>query len=95
MTVSQNGLNSLLVTWTPSPGPNVTGYTISYQEIGGGDGGSETVAETTTNVTISGLLTEAIYSIYISTNSSTLPSNVSTVSNVTIGNKLCSLLETY
>ena len=93
--VSQNGLNSLLVTWTPSPGPNVTGYTISYQQIGGGDGGSETVEETATNVIISGLMTKATYSIDISTDSSTLPSNVFTVSNVTIGKKECSLLETY
>ena len=39
--VSQNGLNSLLVTWTPSAGPNVTGYTIFYQQQDGQESGSE------------------------------------------------------
>ena len=65
MRVSQNGLNSLLVTWTPSEGPNVTGYTIYYYQINGGLSGSVTAAETDTSVVITGLIAGANFlSVY-------------------------------
>ncbi|CAI8049668.1 hypothetical protein GBAR_LOCUS27344 [Geodia barretti] len=63
--VSQNGLNSILVTWTPSAGPNVTGYTIYYYQINGGLSGSVTAAETDTSVVITGLIAGANFlSVY-------------------------------
>ena len=70
--VSQNGVNSLLVTWTPSEGPDVTGYTVHYQQIDGAQNGS--VTATNTSVTITGLIIGATFSISVSTNSNTLPS---------------------
>ena len=84
--VSQNGLNSLLVTWTPSAGPNVTGYTIFYQQRDGGHSSrhSVEVGETDANVTITGLMRGATYNISITTNSITLSSDVIT-GNQTIG----------
>ena len=75
MRVSQNGLNSLLVTWTPSEGPNVTGYTIYYQQVDGGLSGSVTAAETDTSVVITGLTPEATFSISVSADSNTLSSS--------------------
>ena len=74
--VSQNGLNSLLVTWTPSEGLNVTGYTVIYQEIDGGLSGSVTTAETDTSVVITGLIAGATFSISVSADSSTISSIV-------------------
>ena len=85
--VSQNGLNSLLVTWTPSAGPNVTGYTIYYHQINGGLSGSVTAAGTDTSVIITGLTLGANFSISVVTNSSTLPSIVTYGPNVTIQQK--------
>ena len=87
MRVSQNGLNSILVTWTPSEGPNVTGYTIYYQQVDGGLSGSVTAAETDTSVVITGLASGANFSISVVTNSSTLPSIVTHGPNVTIQHK--------
>ena len=74
--VSQNGLNSLLVSWSP---PNnrpdrVTGYHISYQEQDGGHRGSVMTGESNLNTTITGLIAGATYSISVAANSSTLPS---------------------
>ena len=85
--VSQNGLNSLLVTWTPSAGPAVTGYTIFYQQRDGGHNPrhSVEVRETDTSVTITGLMRGATYNISIMTNSRTLPSDVLSGPNQTIG----------
>ena len=82
--VSQNGLNSLLVTWTPSAGPNVTDYTIYYQQIDGRQNGSVTAAETDTSVVITGLTLGANFSIRVSANSNILPSIVTHGPNVTI-----------
>ena len=84
MRVSQNGLNSLLVTWTPSEGPDVTGYTIYYQQQDGGQSGSLEVVDTDTSVTITGLITGVTYYINVSANSSTLPSNAAGL-DATIG----------
>ena len=90
--VSQNGLNSLLVNWTPSPGPDVTGYTIFYQQIGGIQNGSVTAGANPSIVNIAGLQIGARYSIYISANSSTLSSVVVAGPVVTIGKKkVCSV----
>ena len=83
--VSQNGLNSLLVTWTPSAGPNVTGYTITYQQQNGGESGSFEAEETDTNGTLTGLLRGVTYSISIIANSNTLPSGIISGPNKTIG----------
>ena len=85
--VSQNGLNSLLVTWTPSAGPNVTGYTIYYHQLYGRQNGSVTAAGTDTSVIITGLASGANFSISVVTNSSTLPSIVTHGPNVTIQQK--------
>ena len=81
--VSQNGLHSLRVTWTPSPGSNVTGYTVFYQQVGGGHNGS--VMTQYNSVVITELNEGATYSISVVANSSTLPSNVTTGPDATIG----------
>ena len=72
VSVSQNGLNSLLVTWTPSG--SVTGYTVHYQQIDGTQNGS--VIATDTSVIITGLMVGATFSISVSANSNTLSSAV-------------------
>ena len=82
--VSQNGLNSLLVTWTPSEGPNVTGYTIYYYQIDGKQNGSVT-AKNTDIINITGLISGANFSIGVLANSNTLPSTVTYGPNATIG----------
>ena len=86
VTVSQNGVGSVQVSWTPSGEPAVTGYIIYYQQQGGGHNGSVEVAgATTTTATITGLMTGATYSITMVANSSTLPSTVTAAETVTIG----------
>ena len=89
MGVSQNGLNSpdLLVTWTPSEGLYVTGYTVIYQEIDGGLSGSVTTAETNTSVVITAIIAGATFSISVSADSITLPSTLAHGPNVTIQHK--------
>ena len=84
--VSPNGLNSLLVTWAPSEGPNVTGYTVIYQQIDGQLNGSVT-AKNTDTINITGLIAGANFSIGVLANSSTLPSIVTHGPNVTIQQK--------
>ena len=83
MRVSQNGVNSLLVTWTPSEGPDVTGYTVHYQQIDR-ESGSVMAKNTDTNVTITGLIAAATFSISVSANSNTLPSSMVSGPDVTI-----------
>ena len=66
MTAVQDGLTSILVTWTPSSG--ATGYRIDYS--GGGSSDSETVSETvsggdTNSHTLTGLTTGGTYFISI------------------------------
>ena len=90
--VSQNGPNSLLVTWTPSDGPNVTGYTIFYQQQDGGDSGSVEAEETNNRIIISGLIRGATYSISIMAKSDTLPSDTISEKIQIIGTRLTFLL---
>ena len=84
VSVSQNGLNSLLVSWT-SGEPAVTGYNISYQTLDGGHSGSVTENETATSTIITGLMTGTNYSITIVVTSNTLNSTETTVPDITIG----------
>ena len=84
MRVSQNRLNSLLVTWAPSEISNVTGYTVYYQQINGGQNGSVMAADTDTSVIITGLMTGATFSVSVSANSKTLPSMVTAGPDVTL-----------
>ena len=86
VSVSQNGLNSLLVSWT-SGEPAVTGYNISYQTLDGGHSGSVT-NETATSTIITGLMTGATYSITIVATSNTLNSTETTAPDITIGTGL-------
>ena len=97
LSVSQNGLNSLLVSWTSgepagsgggTTEPAVTGYSISYQTQDKKHGGLVNVNETTTSTIITGLMTGATYSITIVATSSTLPSNKITEPDITIGTGL-------
>ena len=92
MSVSENGLNSLLVTWTPSQGHDVTGYTIYYQQQDGGPSGSVEAGQHDTSITIPGLIVGATYSISIVAKSSTLHSTVTTGPSVTIGTSIKNLL---
>ena len=49
VTVSQNGVDSVQVSWTPPSGePAVTGYIIYYQQQDGGHNGSEVAGATAT-----------------------------------------------
>ena len=86
VTVSQNGVDSVQVSWTPPSGePTVTGYIIYYQQQDGGHNGSEMAGATATTATITGLMTGAAYSITMVATSSTLPSTVTAAVTVTIG----------
>ena len=83
VTVSQNGLGSLLVSWTPpSGGADVTGYYIYYLYSGTLYSMSEA---TITSATITGLIAGVTYSINVVANSTTLPSTVTTAPDITIG----------
>ena len=77
--VSQNGLNSVLVTWTPSE-IYETGYTIVYQRQG-----EQTMlakgVRNITRTTISGLMTGSTYSISILANTTIS----SSAQDITIG----------
>ena len=84
--ISQNGLNSILVTWTPSEGPSVTGYTVIYQQIDGQLNGSVT-AKNTDRINITGLIAGANFSIGVLANSITLPSTLTYGPTVTIQHK--------
>ena len=86
MSVSQNGLGSTLVSWTPGD-LTAIGYIIYYQQhqpqqlrfllVDGAD---------TTNATITGLMAGATYSISVASTSGTLPSTETAVPHdVTIG----------
>ena len=84
MSVSQNGLDSVLVSWIPPSGePDVTGYIIYYQR----DGGQRlsVSAGATDTATITQLNAERTYFITMVTTSSTLPSTETAAQTVTIG----------
>ena len=86
VTVSQNGVDSVQVSWTPPSGePAVTGYIIYSQQQDGGHNGSEVAEATATTATITGLMTGATYSITMVATSSTLPSTVAAAVIITIG----------
>ena len=96
VTVSQNGVGSVQVSWTPPlGGPTVTGYIIYYQQQDGGHTGSEMAGATATTATITGLMTGATYSITMVATSSTLPSTVTAAETITIGMIYTSLLCHY
>ena len=89
VTVSQNGVGSVQVSWTPPSGePAVTGYIIYYQQQDGGHNGSEMAGATATSSTITGLITGATYSITMVATSSTLPSTVTAAETITIGRNI-------
>ena len=67
MQVSQNGLNSVLVTWIPSGIRYVIGYTIYYQQKGEQSVSSEEFGNVT-RATISDLITGSTYNISVSAN---------------------------
>ena len=88
--VAQNGLNSVLVSWTAG-NMSVTGYFISYSSEEGGEINSLTAEENDTHITISGLIVGANYTVNISAKSSMLPSPVVT-RHITLGmTKVCML----
>ena len=79
VSVSQNGLDRVLVSWTPPSGePSVTGYIIYYQQDGG-ERLSQNAGATATTATITGLIAGAAYSITMLATSSTLPSTETAV----------------
>ena len=72
------------MTWAPSEGPTITGYTVTYQILDGGEKKSVMAADTATNRTITELISGATYSISIVASSNTLPSTATTAT-ITIG----------
>ena len=85
VSVSQNGLGSILVSWTPPSGePAVTGYIIYYQQDGG-QRLSQSFGFTDTTATITELIVGATYSLTIVATSSTLPSNETEAEDITLG----------
>ena len=86
LSVSQNGLDSALVSWTaPSGGPTVTGYIIYYQQEEGGQRFSESTEAAATTASIIELIAGATYSITMVATSSTMPSTETAALIVTIG----------
>ena len=74
VTVSQNGVHSVQVSWTPPSGePAVTGYIIYYQQQDGGQIDSVIAGATAITTVITGLIPGATYSITLVATSSTLP----------------------
>ena len=85
MSVSQNGLNSLLVSWT-SGDLTVTGYIIYYQQQGRRQRLSLTAGTTATSANVTGLIKGATYSVSVASTSDTLPSTETAAPHdVTIG----------
>ena len=85
--VTQNGLNSVLVSWTAGD-MSVTGYFISYSSEEGGEINSLSAEESDTYITISELTVGTTYTVNISAKSSTLPSTVVTT-HITLGMNNC------
>ena len=79
--VSQNGLTSVLVSWT-SEDPTATGYIIYYQQQ---DGEKRFSLTTATTFTITGLIVGSTYSISVASTSAALPSAATAPHDVTIG----------
>ena len=86
VTVSQNVVDSVQVSWTPPSGePAVTGYIIYYQQQDGGHTGSVVAGATATLATITGLIQGATYTITMMATSSMLPSTVTGAVTIAIG----------
>ena len=95
VSVSQNGLDGVLVSWTPPSGePDVNGYIIYYQQDGG-QRLSVNAGATATTATITGLITGATYSITVVATSSMLPSTETTAQTLIIGNNWTSQYRDY
>ncbi|CAI8021976.1 Down syndrome cell adhesion molecule homolog, partial [Geodia barretti] len=90
--LSQNGLRSVLVSWT-SGVPAVTGYVVYYQEQNGEQNGSVTAEGSESAANITGLNPGTNYSIEIVATSSTLPSDP-TLKHITIEQASISLYAT-
>ena len=90
LSVSQNGMNSVLVSWTPATTGSIspTGYTITLHPLqdSPGEPVTATAGPTDTSTTVFDLIERAIYSVSIVANSNTLSSNITGPENVTIGN---------
>ena len=71
MEAVQNGLTSIMVTWTVSS--DATGYRISYTSDS--DSGSREVGVSATSLTLSGLKNRETYSISIVATSQDLPTS--------------------
>ena len=71
VTAVQNGLTSILVSWSPSSGAN--GYEIHYNSSGG-HSGNVSVNASTDNYQLTGLEREETYTISILATSVDLPS---------------------
>ena len=86
VTVSQNGVGSVQVSWTPPSGePSVTGYIIYCQQQHGEHSDSTRAVGYATTANIAGLITGATYFITMVANSNTLPSTMSIPVFITIG----------
>ena len=89
LTVSQNGEDSVLVSWTPQAGEAaVTGYTISYHT----QDGEQTLSfpDSASTATLTNLAIGGTYNIKFVVNSTTIPSVVSELST-TIGKSIYKL----
>ena len=80
---SQNGLRSVLVSWT-SGVTAVTGYVVYYQQQNGEHNGSVTAEGSESEANITGLNPGTNYSIEMVATSNTLPSDA-TLKHITIG----------
>ena len=85
VSVSQSGVNSVLVSWSPPSGePAVTGYIIYYW-LFGRERLSQRAGPTANNATITGLIAGSYYITMVAT-SSTLPSAETAVQSIALGN---------
>ena len=88
VSVSQNGLGSLLVSWT-SGDLTATGYVIYYYQQQDIENRLSLTAGATNSATIIGLMAGATYSISVASTSGTLPSTETAAPHdVTIGIEL-------
>ena len=84
VSVSQSGVNSVLVSWSsPSGEPAVTGFIIYYQHFGR-ERLSQSVGSTANNATITGLIAGSYFITMVAT-SSTLPSAETAVESIALG----------
>ena len=84
MSVYQNGLGSVLVSWAPGE-PIVTGYIVFYQQESGGQNGTVKAGQTADSISINGLIAGATYSISVVAMSNTLNSVLTDLPDFTLG----------